>query len=150
MDDLLVYIARELVNNPDEVNVKKTERGNTVIFELSVAPDDTGKIIGKNGKRIAEIEEQIGISLGVEVIESKPVNKAPFEVDILHTKKQLILELGRDNGRKNFDIEIEGEYLLTATTSKKGEIRIKRGIELSDYIIEAIEMGLKITAIQKM
>ena len=29
MDDLLVYIARELVSNPDEVNVKKTERGNT-------------------------------------------------------------------------------------------------------------------------
>ena len=55
MDDLLVYIARELVNNPDEVNVKKTERGNTVIFELSVAPDDTGKIIGKNGKRAQAI-----------------------------------------------------------------------------------------------
>ena len=34
MDDLLVYIARELVNNPDEVNVKKTERGNTIVFEL--------------------------------------------------------------------------------------------------------------------
>ena len=128
-----------------DVEVVSPERANIYIPEEFIP-----KIIGKNGKRIAEIEEQIGISLGVEVIESKPVNKAPFEVDILHTKKQLILELGRDNGRKNFDIEIEGEYLLTATTSKKGEIRIKRGIELSDYIIEAIEMGLKITAIQKM
>lgn len=55
MDDLLTYIAKELVNNPDEVNVKKTERGNTVIFELSVAPEDTGKIIGKNGKRAQAI-----------------------------------------------------------------------------------------------
>ena len=55
MDDLLVYIARELVSNPDEVNVKKTERGNTVVFELSVAPEDTGKIIGKNGKRVQAI-----------------------------------------------------------------------------------------------
>ena len=55
MDDLLVYIAKELVSNPDEVNVKKTERGNTVIFELSVAPEDTGKIIGKNGKRAQAI-----------------------------------------------------------------------------------------------
>ncbi|MCR4689039.1 MAG: KH domain-containing protein [Saccharofermentans sp.] len=55
MDDLLVFIARELVNNPDEVNVKKTERGNTVVFELSVAPEDTGKIIGKNGKRAQAI-----------------------------------------------------------------------------------------------
>ena len=55
MDDLLVYIAKELVSDPDEVNVKKTERGNTVIFELSVAPEDTGKIIGKNGKRAQAI-----------------------------------------------------------------------------------------------
>ncbi len=128
-----------------EVEVISPERANIYIPEEFVP-----KIIGKNGKRIAEIEESIGISLGVEVIESKPVNKTPFEVDILHTKKQLILELGRDNGRKNFDIQIDGEYLLTATTSKKGEIKIKRGIELSDFIIEAIEMGLKITAVQKM
>ena len=55
MSDLLVYMAKSLVNSPDEVNVKKTERGNTVIFELSVAPDDMGKIIGKNGKRAQAI-----------------------------------------------------------------------------------------------
>jgi ATPase len=128
-----------------DVEVTSPERANIYIPEEFIP-----KIIGKNGKRIAEIEEMIGISLGVEVIESKPINKAPFEVDILHTKKQLILELGRDNGRKNFDIQIDGQYLLTATTSKKGEIKIKRGIELSDFIIEALEMGLEITAIQKM
>lgn len=129
-----------------EVEVISPERANIYI------PDEfVPKIIGKNGKRIAEIEESIGISLGVEVIEDKPVNKAPFEVDIVHTKKQLILDLGKENGGgKNFDIFINNDYLLTATTSKKGEIKIKRGIELSDIIIEAIEMGLAITAIQKM
>lgn len=127
-----------------DVEVVSPERANIYIPEEFIA-----KIIGKNGKRIAEIEDSIGISLGVEVIESKPVNKTPFEVDILHTKKQLILELGRDNGQKNFDVFIEEEYLLTATTSKKGEIKLKRGIELSDFLIEAVEMGLKITAVQK-
>ena len=127
-----------------EVEVISPERANIYIPEEFVP-----KIIGKNGKRIAEIEEKVGISLGVEVIENKPIDKTPFEIDILHTKKQLILELGKDNGRQNFDVYIEDEYLLTATTSKKGEIRIKRGIELSDFIIEAIEMGLKITAVKK-
>lgn len=53
--ELLTFLAKSLVNNPDEVNVKKTERGNTVVFELSVAPDDMGKIIGKNGKRAQAI-----------------------------------------------------------------------------------------------
>ena len=128
-----------------DVEVISPERANIYIPEEFIP-----KIIGKNGKHIAEIEESIGISLGVEVIEDKPINKAPFEVDIIHTKKQLILDLGKDNGRKNFDIYISGEYLLTATTSKKGEIKLKRGIELSDFIIEAIEMELDITAVQKM
>ncbi len=55
MSDLLSYMAKSLVNNPDEVSIKKTERGNTIVFELSVAPDDMGKIIGKNGKRAQAI-----------------------------------------------------------------------------------------------
>lgn len=128
-----------------DVEVTSPERANIYIPEEFIP-----KIIGKNGKRIAEIEEKVGISLGVEVIESKPVSKAPIEVDIIHTNKQIILDLGREKGRKNFDVYKGGEYLLTATTSKKGEIKIKRGIELSDFILDAIEMGLEITAIQKM
>jgi ATPase len=70
-------------------------------------------------------------------------------VDIIHTKKQLILDLGKVNGTQNFDIFVGGEYLLTATTSRKGEIKIKRGIELSDILLDAIEMGLDITAVKK-
>lgn len=127
-----------------DVEVISPERANIYIPE-----DYIPKIIGKNGKRIAEIEDEIGISLGVEIIEEQPKNKTPFEIDITHTRKQLILELGKDKGRQNFDIYIEGEYLLTATTSKKGEIKIRNGIELSDLIIEAIEMGLEITAVRK-
>ncbi|MBR6024753.1 MAG: Flp pilus assembly complex ATPase component TadA [Methanobrevibacter sp.] len=126
-----------------DVEVISPERANIYIPEELVP-----KIIGKNGKRIAEIEEKIGISLGVEVIENS-YDKNPFEIDITHTKKQLILDFGRENGRSNFDILIGGEYLFTATTSKKGEVKIRRDIELSDYIIEAIEMGLEITAVRK-
>lgn len=127
-----------------EVEVISPDRANIYIPDKYVP-----KIIGKNGKRIAEIERDIGISLGVEIIDEKPVDKTPFEIDITHTRKQMILELGRENGRQNFDINIDGEYLLTATTSKKGEIKIKNGIELSDIILDAIEMGLEITAVRK-
>ncbi len=127
-----------------EVEVISPDRANIYIPENLVP-----KIIGKNGKRIAEIEEKIGISLGVEVIEEMPKNSAPFEIDIIHTKNQLILDLGRENGRSNFDVLIDGEYLLTATTSKKGEIKIRKNNEMTDMIIEAIEMGLEITAVRK-
>ena len=127
-----------------DVEVISPDRANIYIPDQYVP-----KIIGKNGKRIAEIEREIGISLGVEVIEQKPVDKTPFEIDIIHTRKRMILDLGRENGRQNFDILINGDYLLTATTSKKGEVKIKNGIELSDFILEAIEMGLEITAVKK-
>jgi len=43
------------VSNPDEVSVKQYDRGNTVILELSVSPEDMGKIIGKGGRRAQAI-----------------------------------------------------------------------------------------------
>ena len=143
--EILRRIKRFLPKKADvEVEIVSPDRANIYI------PDElVPKIIGKNGKRIAEIEEKIGISLGVEVIEQNYSKNEAFEFDIIHTKKQLILDLGRENGRSNFDVLIDGEYLLTATTSKKGEIKIKNGIELSDMILDAIEMGLKITAVRK-
>lgn len=142
--EILRQIKRFLPKKAEvDVEIISPDRANIYIPDKLVP-----KIIGKNGKRIAEIENKIGISLGVEVIENS-YDKSPFEIDIIHTKKQLILDLGHENGSSNFDILIGGEYLLTATTSKKGEIKIKRDIELSDYIIEAIEIGLEITAIKK-
>ncbi len=53
MKELLEYLAKSLVDNPDEVQVKLLEAERTVVLELRVAPDDMGKIIGKQG-RIAQ------------------------------------------------------------------------------------------------
>ncbi len=43
-------IAKALVDHPDQVNVTETEREDAVLVELSVAPADMGKVIGKSGK----------------------------------------------------------------------------------------------------
>ena len=53
MKELLEYLAKSLVDNPSEVQVKLLEAEKTVVLELRVAPDDMGKIIGKQG-RIAQ------------------------------------------------------------------------------------------------
>ena len=51
MDDLLEYVARSLVANPDEVRVARSERDDgAVVFELRVAEEDVGKVIGKGGR----------------------------------------------------------------------------------------------------
>jgi predicted RNA-binding protein YlqC (UPF0109 family) len=48
--DLLEYLARSLVDNPAEVHVSVTETDSAVVLELSVAKDDIGKVIGKQGR----------------------------------------------------------------------------------------------------
>lgn len=50
MGELVKFIAKSLVDNPDEVDVREVEGEQTVIIELRVAPDDMGKVIGKQGR----------------------------------------------------------------------------------------------------
>ncbi|MDL2289164.1 KH domain-containing protein [Clostridia bacterium OttesenSCG-928-F22] len=50
MEELVRYIARNLVNSPDEVKVEVIEGDRQTIIELRVAPDDMGKVIGKQGR----------------------------------------------------------------------------------------------------
>lgn len=50
MGELVKYIAINLVDNPEEVKVTEKEGDHATIIELSVAPDDMGKVIGKQGR----------------------------------------------------------------------------------------------------
>jgi len=50
LKDLLEYLAKSLVDDPDAVHVDVTETDTTVVLELSVAKDDVGKVIGKQGR----------------------------------------------------------------------------------------------------
>ncbi len=50
MKDLVEYIVTSLVDHPDQVRLKTIEGVHTVVFELRVAPDDMGKVIGKEGR----------------------------------------------------------------------------------------------------
>jgi predicted RNA-binding protein YlqC (UPF0109 family) len=51
MRELLEYLVRELVDEPDEVEVEEFEEDDgTLVLELSVADDDYGKVIGRGGR----------------------------------------------------------------------------------------------------
>lgn len=52
MQDLVEYLARRLVDNPDEVRVDAQADEDTLRLRLSVAPEDVGKVIGKQGRTI--------------------------------------------------------------------------------------------------
>ena len=50
VEELVRYIARSLVQEPDQVDVKTVESDKTVVLELRVAHDDMGRVIGKQGR----------------------------------------------------------------------------------------------------
>ncbi|NLB82071.1 MAG: KH domain-containing protein [Clostridiaceae bacterium] len=50
MKELLDYIAKSLVSNPDEVIVSQVESDSSIMLNLHVAQSDMGKVIGKQGK----------------------------------------------------------------------------------------------------
>lgn len=60
MRDLLEYLARSLVDRPDQVRIEEfTEDDGTIVFELSVAKDDYGKVIGRGGRTAQAIRAVI-------------------------------------------------------------------------------------------
>ena len=75
--DLLTYIAKSLVDNPDDVVVTEVEEDDgEVVLELRVHPDDMGKVIGKRGRTAKAIRTMVkaaatreGTSATVEIVE---------------------------------------------------------------------------------
>ncbi len=59
MKDLLTYIAKSLVENPDAVSVTEVPSEDGLTLELRVAPEDMGKVIGKHGRIAKEIRTVI-------------------------------------------------------------------------------------------
>lgn len=55
MKDLLTYIAQNLVEHPQAVDVQETETDGNVVIELRVDPSDMGKVIGRQGRIAKEI-----------------------------------------------------------------------------------------------
>ena len=50
MAELLGYLARRLVDEPDAVRVEEVEEDDALVLRLHVAPDDVGKVIGRQGR----------------------------------------------------------------------------------------------------
>ena len=76
MKELLTYVARNLVDNPDQVSVNQYAGDGETVLELRVAPEDMGKVIGRQGRIAKEIRTLIrsvaqrsGQRVSVEIID---------------------------------------------------------------------------------
>ena len=55
MKDLVLFLAKQLVNHPDAVEVKETQGDTASVLELKVAKEDIGRVIGKQGRTAKSI-----------------------------------------------------------------------------------------------
>jgi predicted RNA-binding protein YlqC (UPF0109 family) len=74
MADVVEYLAKGLVDNPDEVRVTETGDGDRVVIRLDVAEGDWGKVIGKGGRiassiralvKVAAVKEDVRVGLEI-------------------------------------------------------------------------------------
>lgn len=65
MEQLIEKIAKNLVDNPDEVKVERVDKEGLIVIKLKVAPNDMGKVIGKQG-RIAKAIRTILKSMAIK------------------------------------------------------------------------------------
>ena len=76
MKELLTYVAKNLVDNPDQVAVSQFEDEGETVLELRVAPEDMGKVIGRQGRIAKEIRtlirsvaQRTGKRVSVEIVD---------------------------------------------------------------------------------
>ena len=64
MKELVTFIASSLVDNPEAVQVTEVDQDDTVVFELRVAKEDLGKVIGKQGRTARAIRALLSSTAG--------------------------------------------------------------------------------------
>ena len=76
MKDLLLYIARSLVEHPDQVTVTESGDSDDLPLERRVAPEDRGKVIGRQGRLAQEIRtvvrsyaQRTGVKVSVDIVD---------------------------------------------------------------------------------
>ena len=66
MEELLEELARRLVDDPGQVKVVREEREDVIVLHLHVAPDDVGKVIGRQGRIARALRQVVRASAGRE------------------------------------------------------------------------------------
>jgi predicted RNA-binding protein YlqC (UPF0109 family) len=62
--DIVEYLARRLVDDPDAVRVEEVERDGDIVLQLYVAKDDVGKVIGRQGRIARALRSVVRASAG--------------------------------------------------------------------------------------
>ncbi|MFW9851928.1 MAG: PINc/VapC family ATPase [Candidatus Thorarchaeota archaeon] len=113
---------------------------------LFVTKKDKPRIIGKNGKRIEEIEQKLGLSIDVRTFDER-TEEAEFIIDVYPIKNKVNLIFPNLLIGKDVIVSIDGDELIQLTVGKTGEISIDKNSQIGREIMSAYSRGATISAI---
>jgi ATPase len=127
-------IETELRKYTSSVEAEMVSNNRAIVY---VPERDIARIIGQQGRNIESIEKNLGISLDVRELKKDEV--VDFDLDEDAKNIRFFAEAGQ-----TVDLYIDGEFAVTAITSKKGEIKVHKKSELGRRLLKAIQKKAKI------
>jgi len=133
--------TQELAAEQIEYRLKKWTEDPEIEFKgdnhvrLMVEEEKIGQLIGKNGQRIDQIEEELGLDITVEP--KTPTLKKELEFELEETGNSTIIAVDADYAGDSADIYDGEEFLFSATVGKNGQIRITKDFKLAKRILGA-------------
>lgn len=111
------YVVKELVDNPDQVNITRTEDSRGVLLELTVAPEDLGRVIGRHGATAQSLRTLLR-ALGVK-------NGSRYNLKIVDTDKNEAVDDNAmtDNGEIVDTVENSDGDSVENTLSRAEKLR---------------------------
>src|SRR3989344_1212474 len=126
-------IKEEMLNYVSEVEVEMLNDNRAVVY---VPSENISRVIGAQGKTIEKIENKLGIGIEVREIKKKKKNRKTIPYKIQEENK--IIRIFTEPN-KDVEIFIDDEFLLTAISSKKGEIKIHKKSNFGRDILKAVD-----------
>jgi ATPase len=150
------FAAREIekeidkyAKEPVNVEILSDTRAN-----VYVSDKDISHVIGKGGKNIEKVEDVLGIDIDVlqtteeprrkvKAREKGPPQKATASAEVELTDRHVIVTSDARPG-DIVDVLIDDEYLFTATIGRSGEIKVTKGTNIANRILDALDRGARI------
>ena len=99
MQDFLEYVVKNLVDRPDAVSVEATDRKGDTLYQLRMAPEDIGKIVGRKGATIGAIRSLViaagakaGKRCSVEILEDREPAQQEEEAPEPQAEEEVVAE----------------------------------------------------------
>lgn len=140
-------IEREFMGYSRDAKVEVVSDNKCVVY---VPERDIARIIGKEGKTISKIEQDLGMSIEVrELGKNEPRQKIegkkeeiPFNLEI--DKKNIYLRMDIKMQEKDVDVHLGDEFIMAAKAGKTGVIKIKKKNNIGQMILDGVNDGKKV------